>query len=83
MTVRGLSVGFMILKSMTVILRLDIWRYVEARIVSIGLISTLMSPVPVTAVDEPPEEGDEAGEVPIQPADRMRITMSTDKRSGV
>ena len=45
----------------------------EARIESIALTSTLI----------PPEEGDEPGEVSVQPAARMRITRSTNKRSGV
>jgi hypothetical protein len=58
---------------MNVILRLDIWIYVEARIESIALTSTLI----------PLEEGDEPGEVSVQPAAKMRITRSTNKRSGV
>ena len=55
----------------------------EARIVSIALTSTLIPPAPVPVVDDPPEEGDKTGEVPVQPADRMRITRSNINRSGV
>jgi hypothetical protein len=56
--------------------------YVEARIAFIALTSTLVPPVPVTVVDEPPGEGDEAGWVSVQPAAITRITTNINKQSG-